>query len=94
MGEKKGKVSGLGIVGYDAYEFVVADVERSRRFYSEMMDVPEIARLDEREAARRGEDAILFGSAGHPPTVGSSATRMGCGSSVSGCVTSMRREVS
>ena len=26
MGEKKGKVSGLGIVGYDAYEFVVADV--------------------------------------------------------------------
>jgi 4-hydroxyphenylpyruvate dioxygenase len=60
MGEKKVQGSGLGIVGYDTYEFVVADVERSRRFYREMMDVPEVARLDEREAARRGEDAIIF----------------------------------
>jgi 4-hydroxyphenylpyruvate dioxygenase len=60
MGEKKVQISGLGIVGYDTYEFVVADVERSRRFYREMMDVPEVARLDEREAARRGEDAIIF----------------------------------
>jgi 4-hydroxyphenylpyruvate dioxygenase len=60
MGEKKGKASGLGIVGYDTYEFVVADAERSRRFYCEMMDVPEVARLDRREAARRGEDAVIF----------------------------------
>jgi 4-hydroxyphenylpyruvate dioxygenase len=60
MGEKKGKVSGLGIVGYDTYEFVVADAERSRRFYREMMDVPEVARLDPREAARLGEDAVIF----------------------------------
>jgi 4-hydroxyphenylpyruvate dioxygenase len=60
MGEKKVKGSGLGIVGYDTYEFVVADVERSRRFYSQMMDVPEVARLGEREAARRGEDAVIF----------------------------------
>jgi 4-hydroxyphenylpyruvate dioxygenase len=62
MSEKKGKGSGLGIVGYDTYEFVVADVERSRRFYNQMMDVPEIARLDEREAAKRGEDAVIFGA--------------------------------
>ena len=55
MGEKNGNGSGLGIVGYDAYEFVVADIDRSRRFYSEMMDLPEVARLDEREAARRGK---------------------------------------
>ena len=48
MGEKKGKGSGLGIVGYDTYEFVVADAERSRRFYKQMMDVPEVARLDQR----------------------------------------------
>jgi 4-hydroxyphenylpyruvate dioxygenase len=60
MGEKKGKGSGLGIVGYDTYEFVVADTERSRKFYREMMDVPEVARLDPREAARRGEDAVIF----------------------------------
>jgi 4-hydroxyphenylpyruvate dioxygenase len=58
MAENKG--SGLGIVGYDSYEFVVGDVERSRNFYNRMMDVPEVARLDEREAADRGEDAVLF----------------------------------
>jgi 4-hydroxyphenylpyruvate dioxygenase len=54
------KVSGLGIIGYDAYEFVVADAERSRKFYTEMMDVPEVARLDERAAAERGEDAVIY----------------------------------
>ena len=54
------KGSGLGIVGYDSYEFVVTDVERSRRFYSEMMDVAETARLSDREAAERGEQAFLF----------------------------------
>jgi 4-hydroxyphenylpyruvate dioxygenase len=58
MAESKG--SGLGIVGYDSYEFVVADAERSRRFYTEMMDVPAVATLDERVAAERGEDALLF----------------------------------
>jgi len=60
MIEKQGDGSGLGIIGYDSYEFVVADVERSRRFYTEMMDVPEVARLDERAAAERGENALLF----------------------------------
>lgn len=54
------KGSGLGIVGYDSYEFVVTDIERSRRFYREMMDVAETARLSERHAADRGEQAFLF----------------------------------
>ena len=58
MTDSKG--SGLGIVGYDSYEFVVADAERSRKFYTEMMDVPAVARLDERVAADRGEDAVIF----------------------------------
>ena len=58
MTDSKG--SGLGIVGYDSYEFVVADAERSRKFYIEKMDVPAVAKLDERVAADRGEDAILF----------------------------------
>jgi len=56
----KSKGSGLGIVGYDNYEFVVADAERSRRFYTEMMDVPAVAKLDDRVAAERGEDALIF----------------------------------
>ena len=45
--------SGLGILGYDSYEFVVTDLERSLKFYREMMDVPEVARLDERDQEQR-----------------------------------------
>ena len=54
------KGSGLGIAGYDSYEFVVTDIERSRRFYGQMMDVAEVARLSDRESDRRGETALLF----------------------------------
>lgn len=54
------KGSGLGILGYDTYEFVVTDLDRSRRFYSEMMDVNESAQLAGRAAAERGETARLF----------------------------------
>ncbi|MGD9253536.1 MAG: VOC family protein [Holophagae bacterium] len=60
MNDRKDKASGLGIVGYDAYEFVVADLERSRRFYTQMMDVAETARLTDDAAAERGEDGICF----------------------------------
>lgn len=52
--------SGLGIIGYDAYEFVVADIERSLQFYNQMMDVPTVARLTDSAAAERGEDGFLF----------------------------------
>jgi len=60
MNEVKRKGSGLGIVGYDAYEFVVGDLDRSRNFYTRMMDIGETARLDDREAASRGEDAVIY----------------------------------
>ncbi len=52
----------LGIVGWDAFHFIVADLERSRRFYTSMMKVPEVARLDPRHAAEQGEDAVMFGA--------------------------------
>jgi len=52
----------LGILGWDSYEFIVGDLERSRRFYTEMMHVPEIASLDARSSAAAGEEAILFGA--------------------------------
>jgi 4-hydroxyphenylpyruvate dioxygenase len=39
---------------------VVTDIERSRRFYGQMMDVAEVARLSDRESDRRGETALLF----------------------------------
>ncbi len=57
-----GEVSNLGIIGWDAFHFIVADMERSRRFYTTMMRVPEVARLDPRRAAEQGEDAVMFGA--------------------------------
>jgi 4-hydroxyphenylpyruvate dioxygenase len=62
MSDRKKTGAGLGIVGYDAYEFIVKDLERSRRFYTEMMDVPELARLSSREVSARGEEAVIFGA--------------------------------
>ncbi len=60
MSESSAKSGGLGILGYDVFEFIVSDLDRSRRFYKEMLDVPEMARLDERVASERGEEAFLF----------------------------------
>ena len=53
-------IENLGIVGWDAYEFIVSDLERSRRFYTDMMKVPEVAALDPAYAAATGDDAVLF----------------------------------
>ncbi len=60
MTETRNGGSGLGIVGYDAYEFVVADMDRSHQFYTGMMDAARVARLSERASAERGEQAVLF----------------------------------
>ena len=53
-------IENLGIVGWDAYEFIVSDLERSRRFYTDMMKVPEVAVLDPGYAAATGDHAVLF----------------------------------
>ncbi len=53
-------VENLGIVGWDAYEYIVSDLERSRRFYTEAMKVPEVARLEERRCGESGEESLLF----------------------------------
>jgi len=70
-------IENLGIVGWDAYEFVVSDFERSRRFYTEMMKVPEVAALDERHAAASGENAVLF-AAGKARVVCATPRERGC----------------
>lgn len=54
--------SNLGIIGWDAFHFIVANLERSRRFYTTLMKVPEVARLDPRHAAEQGEEAVMFGA--------------------------------
>ncbi|MBZ5588696.1 MAG: VOC family protein [Acidobacteriia bacterium] len=59
MGESR-RSANLGIVGWDAYEYVVSDLERARQFYTAAMKVPEVAHLDPNVAAERGEDGVLF----------------------------------
>jgi 4-hydroxyphenylpyruvate dioxygenase len=71
------KGSGLGILGYDSYEFVVTDLERSRRFYTQMMDVAEAASLGERAAVEQGEQAVLF-NAGKAQCICVTPTEKGC----------------
>lgn len=51
---------GLGIIGWDLFEYVVADLERSRRFFLDKMGVPVAGRLQERASAATGEDALLL----------------------------------
>jgi 4-hydroxyphenylpyruvate dioxygenase len=69
--------SGLGILGYDSYEFVVADLERSRHFYTDMMDVTQVANLGERASAERGERAYLF-NAGKAQCICVTPSERGC----------------
>jgi 4-hydroxyphenylpyruvate dioxygenase len=59
MGEG-GRTANLGIVGWDHYQYIVSDLDRSRRFYTQNMKVPEVAQLDPRRASETGEDAVLF----------------------------------
>ena len=54
------KRANLGIVGWDAYEYVVSDMARAREFYTVAMKIPEVARLGAGAAEERGEDAVLF----------------------------------
>jgi len=54
------RTTNLGIVGWDEYEYVVSDLERAARFYTENMKLSEVATRDPRRAAETGEDAVLF----------------------------------
>ncbi len=54
----------LGIVGYDSFHFVVSDLARSRRFYTDALGFTEVARAAADKVERGGEEASVFG-AGH-----------------------------
>jgi 4-hydroxyphenylpyruvate dioxygenase len=64
----------LGIVGYDSFHFIVSDLARSRRFYSEGLGFTEVARASDRKKADGGEDSAVFG-AGHVRILVSSPLR-------------------
>ncbi len=52
----------LGLIGYDSFHFIVTDLERSRRFYTESLGFTEVARASERKIEKGGEAASVFGA--------------------------------
>jgi 4-hydroxyphenylpyruvate dioxygenase len=55
-----GNVPALGIRRIEAIHYYVRDLERSRRFYTEMLDFAEVARSSEELALRGRQDALVF----------------------------------
>ncbi len=52
----------LGLIGYDSFHFIVSDLTRSRRFYTEALGFSEIARASSRKVEKGGEQAYVFGA--------------------------------
>ena len=52
----------LGLLGYDSYHFVVENLERSRKFYSDVLDFKEVARASDELTARGGQQSVVFGA--------------------------------
>jgi 4-hydroxyphenylpyruvate dioxygenase len=52
----------IGIVGYDSMHFVVENLDRSRKFYTEKFDFKEVARAGEELTARSGQQSVVFGA--------------------------------
>ncbi|HEY8078183.1 MAG TPA: VOC family protein [Labilithrix sp.] len=52
----------IGIVGYDSFHFVVENLERSRKFYTERFDFKEVARAGDELVERSGQQSVVFGA--------------------------------
>jgi catechol 2,3-dioxygenase-like lactoylglutathione lyase family enzyme len=52
----------LGILGYDSFHFIVSDIARSRRFYTDAMGFTEVAAASAAKVKKGGEEASVFGS--------------------------------
>jgi 4-hydroxyphenylpyruvate dioxygenase len=51
-----------GITGYDSFHFVVENLERSRKFYTEKFDFKEVARAGDELVERSGQQSVVFGA--------------------------------
>src|SRR4051794_35047474 len=51
-----------GILGYDSFHFVVENLERSRKFYTENFDFKEVARASDDLVERSGQQSVVFGA--------------------------------
>jgi 4-hydroxyphenylpyruvate dioxygenase len=52
----------LGMLGYDSFHFVVENLDRSRKFYTEKFDFKEVARAGDDLVARSGQQSVVFGA--------------------------------
>jgi len=52
----------LGLLGYDSYHFVVENLERSRKFYEDVLDFKEVARASDDLTQRSGQQSVVFGA--------------------------------
>jgi 4-hydroxyphenylpyruvate dioxygenase len=52
----------IGITGYDSFHYVVENLERSRKFYSERFDFKEVARAGDELVSRGGQQSIVLGA--------------------------------
>ena len=52
----------LGIIGYDSFHFVVANLERSIKFYDEVFDFKEVARSGDELTKKSGQQSLVFGA--------------------------------
>ncbi len=52
----------LGLLGYDSYHFVVENLERSRKFYENVLDFKEVARASNGLTERSGQQSVVFGA--------------------------------
>jgi 4-hydroxyphenylpyruvate dioxygenase len=51
-----------GIIGYDSFHFVVENLERSKRFYSEKLGFKEVARAGNALVQKSGQQSVVFGA--------------------------------
>ena len=54
--------SGLGLIGFDSFHFVVENLERSRHFYTDVLDFKEVARAGDDLVTRSGQQSLVFGA--------------------------------
>lgn len=52
----------IGITGYDSFHFVVENLDRSRKFYTEKFDFKEVARAGDDLVERSGQQSVVFGA--------------------------------
>jgi 4-hydroxyphenylpyruvate dioxygenase len=52
----------IGIIGYDSFHFVVENLDRSRKFYTDKLDFKEVACAGDELVARSGQQSVVFGA--------------------------------